>query len=246
MRQYITKREILFSIVIIALMLTIGFVLSDKINDNVLNKYKEYDTALQIDNDAEMFKYAMKTNLNNAFVYGELRAIDPVTYEEIEGEYSYIEKVEEHYTIHTRTVTKTRTVNGKTQTYTEVETYWSWDVVDSQEKHSNIISFLGVNFDYGTIHFPNPNYITTLDGGYHVRFCYYGSPVCCNGTVFGRLHDNTISDVIFYNGLSITDTISKLESGMEIVLFWVSWITLIIGLVVWFYYKENNWLEDIR
>jgi hypothetical protein len=244
MRQYITKREVLFSIVIIALMLTIGFVLSDKINDNVLDKYKEYDTALQIDNDAEMFKYAMKTNLNNAFVYGELRAVDPVTYEEIGGEYSYIEKFEEHYTMHTRTVTKTRTVNGKTQTYTEVETYWSWDVVDSQEKHSNIISFLGVNFDYGTIHFPNPNYITTLDGGYHVRFSYYGSPVYCNGTAFGRLHDNTISDVVFYNELNITDTISELESGMEIVLFWVLWTVLIIGLVVWFYYKENNWLED--
>lgn len=74
MRQYITKREVLFSIVIIALMLTIGFVLSDKINDNVLDKYKEYDTALQIDNDAEMFKYAMKTNLNNAFVYWRVKS----------------------------------------------------------------------------------------------------------------------------------------------------------------------------
>jgi hypothetical protein len=62
--------------------------------------------------------------------------------------------------------------------------------------------------------------------------------------VFGRLHDNTISDVVFYNELNITDTISELESGMEIVLFWVVWIVLIIGFVAWFYYKENNWLED--
>jgi hypothetical protein len=36
-----------------------------------------------------------------------LEAAEPVTYPEIGGEYLYVEKVEEHYTMHTRTVTTT-------------------------------------------------------------------------------------------------------------------------------------------
>ena len=30
----------------------------------------------------------MKTNIGNAFVYGELKAIDTVSYDEIEGDFS--------------------------------------------------------------------------------------------------------------------------------------------------------------
>ena len=64
----------------------------------------------------------------------------------------WIEKVEEHYNPHTRTVTKTRkNAQGKTETYTETEVYYSWDYYDSWEKHSSRIQFCGQEFDYGKI-----------------------------------------------------------------------------------------------
>jgi hypothetical protein len=120
-----------------------------------LLEYQKYNAALQIDNDSDLFIYGMKTNVGNAFVYGDLKAVDYVTYPEIGGQYSYVEKVKERYTRHTRTVTKTKTVNGKQQTYTETEEYWTWDVVDRESKSSTKITFLDVEFDYGTINFPS-------------------------------------------------------------------------------------------
>ena len=86
----ISKREIISSIVIVALMLVFGFILHGTISDALMLKYQEYNTALQINEDAEMFKYAMKTNVGNSFVYGKLECLDTVTYPDIDGQYSYI------------------------------------------------------------------------------------------------------------------------------------------------------------
>ena len=158
----VTKREVLFSIVIICVMLIIGIVIAGNINDTIMEKQQEYITALQIDNDKDLFEYGMRTNVGNAFIYGDLKAVDTVTFDEIGGEYSYVEKVKEKYTRHTRTVTKTKTVNGKTRTYTDTEVYWTWDKVDSWDKHCEKITFLNVEFDYGKIHFPTYDYITTI------------------------------------------------------------------------------------
>lgn len=194
----ITKREVIFSVVIVCLMFVFGIMISGKINDNLMNKYQEYNTALQIDNDSSLFEYGMRTNIGNAFVYGELAAVDSVTYPEIGGEYASATKVTERYTKHTRTVTKTKTVNGKTQTYTEVETYWTWDEIDRDHVHVSTITFLDSEFPYGTInHFPE-HYIDTLDAGYHLRDVYYGSDILHEGTLYAVLADDTISETSFY------------------------------------------------
>ena len=69
--------------------------------------------------DEQQFRYGMDTNFGNALVYGEIMTNSPVTYDEIGNGYIYIQKVKEHYTRHTRTVTKTAS-NGKPHTETEV------------------------------------------------------------------------------------------------------------------------------
>lgn len=242
----ITKREVLVSVIIISIMLLIGIVIHENINDALMLEYQEYNTALQIENDSDLFVYGMKTNVGNAFVYGKLKAIDTVTYPEIGGEYSYVKKVKEKYTRHTRTVTKTRTVNGKTQTYTETEVYWTWDKVDSWDKHSEKISFLDVEFDYGTINFPSSNYITTQKESSTIRYKYYGSPAECDGTLYAVLGDNTIRETSFYVNSNIDETIESLKSGWQLILFWIAWVLLTSGCVFGFYYIDNNWLEDKR
>ena len=240
----ITKREVLVSVIIISIMLLIGIIIHENINDRLMLEYQKYNTALQINNDSELFVYGMKTNIGNAFVYGDLKAVDTVTYHEIGGEYSYVEKIKEEYTQHTRTVTRTRTVNGKTQTYTETEVYWTWDEVDKWSKHSEKISFLDVEFDYGTINFPHSKHIDTQDGGYHIRYVYNGSPAKCTGTLYTILENNTINQSYFHNGYTIEETIESLESGWQIILFWIIWVLITGGCVYGFYYIDNKWLED--
>ena len=240
----ISKREIIVSVAIIALMLVFGFMIHGKISDSLMLRYQEYNTALQITRDTKMFKYAMKTNVGNSFVYGDLKCVDTVNYPEIGGKYSYVEKVKERYTQHTRTVTKTRTVNGKTETYTETETYWTWDRIDSWNKHCNKITFLDVEFNYGQIEFPSASYIETIKESSHIRYKYYGAPTVCTGTLYSNLRNGTINDSTFYHDRDIEATIKHLESGIELVLFWIGWIILISIIVFVFIYIDNHWLED--
>lgn len=108
----ITKREVLFSTIIAAVLLTFGFVIHGKISDSLIEKYQKYDTAVQIDNDPDLFRYGMETDIGFTFAYGDLKAVDTVTYDEIGGQYSYVKKVKQRHTMHTRKVTRTRTVKG--------------------------------------------------------------------------------------------------------------------------------------
>jgi len=87
----ITKREILASISIIAFMILFGILISSKISEHQMDKNEIYNKAVKIESQ-EMFQYGMDTNVGNAFVYGDLKAVDTVTYPEIAGEYMYVEK----------------------------------------------------------------------------------------------------------------------------------------------------------
>lgn len=239
----ITKREIIASVVIIGLMLSIGFMISESIQQSLLEQYQVYDTAVQIGTE-DLFRYGMETDIGHAFVYGELKAIDPVTFPEIGGNYSYIKKEEQKYTRHTRTVTKTyRDSKGNTKTKTEIEHYWTWDTLRTERKFSTKISFLDVEFEYSKIPFPSSSYVKTLNTGYHRRNVYYGTGTQFKGTIFSTLKGNTINEASFYEDKTISETIEDLEKGYEIIIFWIFWIMLTAGLVVGFYYLKNRWLH---
>lgn len=239
----ITKREIIASISIIAIMLLIGFLISGKISDYQMDKNEIYNKALKTES-SDLFTYGMKTNVGNAFVYGNLQAIDTVTYPEIGGKYMYIEKVKERYTMHTRTVTYT-TGSGKTrQIHTKIETYWTWDRIDSEDKKCKEISFCGVNFKSSKFKIPSAHYIDTIRESSHVRYKYYGTETKFTGTIFTDLRNNTISDnTNFYNNMTVNETVEYLESNGAEIIFWIFWIILIIAGVVGFCYFENEWLE---
>ena len=235
----ITKREILASISIIAIMLLIGVLISGRISERQMDKNEIYNKAVKIE-DGNMFDYGMRTNIGNAFVYGDLKAVDTVTYPEIGGKYMYVEKVKEKYTMHTRTVTYS--VNGKT--YTRVETYWTWDRVGSEDKKCKEISFLGVTFKSNKIDIPSADYIDMIKESSKIRYKYYGTKTKHTGTIFTELKDGTIKDnTSFYKDRNITETIEMLESKSGLIAFWIFWIILIGFCVYGFYYIDNEWLE---
>lgn len=236
----VTKREIVVSISIIAILLLVGMFISNKISDRVLDKNEKYNKALKIDN-VNLFEYGMNTNVGNAFVYGDIKTIDTVSYPEINGEYMYIEKVKERYTMHTRTVTTT--VNGKTKTKTE--TYWTWDRVGSEDKISKKVSFLDKEFNVSQFSLPIADYIDTIQESYHVRYKYYGVPAKLTGTIFTYLSDGNIEskNIPIYINKNISETIKYLDKDFSLVLFWVIWIAIIVFIVYGFYYLDNDWLH---
>lgn len=239
----IKRREVIFSIVIIAVLLIVGFTISGRIRQNLLEKYQEYDSAIKIDKE-ELFLYGMRTNIGNSFVYGELKAVDSVTFSEIDGEYSYVKKEEQEYRRHSRTVTETyKDGNGKSHTRTKTEDYWTWDTMRTVEKHATRITFLNVEFAYEKIPFPSSNYLVTVSTGFHKRNQYYGTGMNFQGTIYTSLKDETIHQTSFYQDLTMDETLEYLESGHELIWFWVLWIILIVVVVVVFYYLENRWLD---
>lgn len=239
----ITKREMLVSVSLIAILLMIGVWISGHIMEARLDAIEKYDKAIKIDS-SDVFEYGMKTNVGNAFVYGELKAVDAVTFPEISGEYMSTLKITERYTRHTRTVTKTKTVNGESKTYTETEVYWTWDEIDRETQRCNEVTFLGVTFDSNKIDIPAPSYLTTEKVTSKLRNRYYGSGTEYVGTIFTDLRDGTISDGSnFYDTRTIEETVDTLKPGDWTTGFWIVWVLLIGGCVFGFYYIDNRWLE---
>ena len=236
----ITKREVLASISIIAIMILLGILISGKISEYQMDKNEVYNKAVKIESQ-EMFQHGMETNIGNAFVYGDLKAVDTVTYPEIGGEYMYVEKVKEKYTEHTRTVT---TTDSKGHSHTRTEIYWTWDRVGSEDLKCKEISFCGITFVSNKIDLPDIEYIDTIKESSHIRYKYYGIKTEYKGTIFTDLRDKTISDnTKFYNGLTIKETIEHLESDIGTIGFWIFWIIVIFVVVYIFYYLDNNWLK---
>lgn len=239
----ITKREIIASIVIISILLIIGFFISESITNSQNDKDSEYIKATHVEN-SELFQYGMDTNIGNTFVYGDLIAVDTVSYPEIDGEYMYLEKVKEKYTRHTRIVTKTKTVNGKTKTYTETEVYWSWGMVNSEDKTCKEITFCGITFPTSKIQIPSAEYIDSIKESSHIRYKYYGTPVKHTGTIYAYLSDGTIPvNTEFHENMSIDELLNQYTSHVGNIVFWIVWIIFIAFVVYGFYYLENNWLE---
>lgn len=247
----ITKREIIVSIAIVSVMLVVGFFISGNITESQNDQNMEYNKAVKI-NDPQLFKYGMDTNVGNAFVYGDLKAVDAVSFEEIEGEYIYVEKIKERYEKHEREVTKTDSKGNK---YTEIEVYYDWDIENIESKHSENIMFCGNKFPYDKISYSSRKYIETIYAykeyswksgeNVEVRFVYYGTPVSSTGTIYTKLSNGTISDNSkFFKDYTIDQALESYTSEFENVVFWIFWISLIVGVVIVFYYYENNWLED--
>lgn len=239
----ITKREILLSIAIIAVLLALGLWISDGITESQMDRNMVYDQALRVDS-TDIFEYGMRTNVGNAFVYGDLKAVDTVSFPEIDGEYMTVRKIKERYTKHTRTVTKTRTVNGKTQTYTEIETYWTWDEIDRETLRNERVTFLNVEFERGKIEIPGMRYLDTIKESSKIRYQYYGTGTEFVGTIYTDLRDNTISDgSAFYENRTIDQTIEHLKVPVGTIGFWIFWVFLMGGALYGFFYIDNHWLE---
>lgn len=238
----ITLREVIASFCIIAIMLIFGVMIAGNINSSIADENRKYNQALQV-TDSDMFQYGMDTNVGNAFVYGDIKPVDTVSFDRIEGEWLEITETEEHYEEHTRTVT---TTDSKGHTHTRTETYWSWDTYDTNEKQCENIIFCGIEFPYEKFRCIDSEYIDTVDGGYHVRFVYHGVALEHTGTIYTKLKDGTISDKTkFYDDKTIEETLNdKVNSAKAgLIVFWLIWIILTGGVTFGFYYIDNAWLE---
>ena len=245
----IKKREVLFSVIIVLVMIAVGFLISGAITEHMQREAEKYTTAVRVE-DATQFTYGMKTDFGNALVYGELQAKEPVTDPALEGEYLTIRRVREEYTMHTRTVTYTDS-NGKTRTKTE--TYWTWDYAGSWEQASEMVVFLGHEFETERLRLPEGDSIRLKDGsaylheGTHIRYYFTGLPSSFAATIHADLRGGSIGNgVEVFMNRTPEEVVEDQLNGQKIpvIIFWAVWLLLTGGAVFGFLYLENRWLDD--
>lgn len=211
-----------FNIVTVLIMLIIGIILSIGIYKHISNVNKEYATAIQI-TEKELFQHTIKKDTTKALIYGKLKSVDSVTDSNLKGEYMHIKRIKEEYTCHTRVIYKNL-----------ARMYYTWDRVDTIEKHSKEISFLGVNFPYKKILKPDLKYLKTVKIDDKTRYIYYVRKKEYTGTIYTTIKNKTIKDNSqFYNDITIDQTIRGMETvGLFLMfVFWFCWIGA-IGIIL--------------
>lgn len=236
----ITKREVIASVSILAILLIIGFVISGFVADAENDAISRYRKALKINNDPKVFEYAMSTNVGDAFVYGSYEADEPVTYDDLDTSYLYVKRTKEEYTKHTRTVTET---DSKGKTHTRTETYYTWDYAGSDEKESPTLTFLGHKFPTSKFSLGTEN-IDTVYKDSDTRYVYEGTPIKGEGTIFAVLKDNDIADKsVSFTNRNLDDTVQAYTSTSAVLIFWLFWSVIIFLCIYYFVYAENDWLN---
>lgn len=245
-RIEIKPREVLVAAGIVAAMLALGVMIHHSIAASSQRRLEQYTTAVQI-TDAQQFRYGMDTNFGNALVYGTISAVDPVFYPEVEGEYLYIQKTEEHYNMHTRTVT---TTDSQGHTHTRTEIYYSWDYAGSEARTCTNVQFLSQVFDRDKFYYQaRPVY---LDGSRYLtegrtRWYFDAVPAAFDVTIHTDLRDGTIPDKpeMFLSQTPEEVVSHKIKyQNVPLVIFWVFWLIATGGAAAGFVYAENNWLDD--
>lgn len=210
----IKKREVLFSVIIVLVMIFIGIFVSDAILQGAVSKSESYRTATVIEN-TDQFYYGMDTNFGNVLVYGDVSSNSSVTYDEIGGGFIYIEKNKEEYTRHTRTVTKYESIELPAERL-------NLDSVGVDNRMNYIYVGSDDRYYYNVVPMPMTGTIyTSLQ----------------NGTIndsSALFRDMTPEQVIAH--MEQNETIYT-------VVFWVIWVLLTCGAVCAFLYLENKWLD---
>ncbi len=243
----VTKRETLVAIAITLALIGLGIIISEAIKNNVNESDEKYYKALKINNDEEMFKYAIKTNVGYTLASGTIRAINGISIDELDGIYLSIKKVKEEYRKHYREEKHTRIKSdGTEEIYYTTEEYWTWDYVEEEKIHVDKFNFLGVDFDYDTIEFYNQSYNTTKEVEYHIRYKYYTIPIEFEGTLFTYINNNTITQNKFSTNKTINEIVKSKEDDVNFInaIFWITWIIFITLIDFGYVYLENNYLED--
>lgn len=265
-------REIIVSIAIGLIALSLGLFIDNLISEAIIDKKELYNKSLKIDNDKDTFKYAVDTNIGNVLVYGNFKVEKGVTYKELKNDYMYIEKVTEEYHRKTRTVCSG---SGKSRSC-RTETYYEWDRIDSDEKTIDKVLFLGKEFDFNkfsgykvnTLDLENNisdnlknkvkyNYLYKDKPGFFgssvgdIRYYFNYTPKEFYGTIFVKATDKTIKDVngsskidIIHNNLQ--ETIDNVGVGNTIarIFFWLLWISLTAFGIYKYIELDNDYLDD--
>lgn len=256
----ITLREILVSIAIFFVLSGIGYLIYEYIDDK--SEIKKYETAQIIEDNKEKLDYLVNTKFGNVLISSTFKTgdKDAVKFDEINGEYAFIKRVKERYTMHTRTLCSG---SGKNMVC-RPEMYWTWDCVDSDKKYAKNINFIGYSFDGKKLLNQVPNKNLKLSKKIYnqkyekietkyvyetsdVRYYYEYIPLNFKATVFTNTRDKELfKDYTLFYKKTPEQVVENIKSSTKTnkLSFIIVWLLMTAGVIYWYISLDNNYLED--
>lgn len=151
-------------------------------------------------NKADQFNYDVDSKQGLVLSHGDFKTKTGTKFDEMTKDFTYVDKVHEHYTMHTYT-----TCSGK-PTVCTTHTYWSWDRNGDEEKFAAKTSYLGR--DYSTDTFGYHNLVTKLDACSVTQIGkdpgWFGTKHGCQKDWGGEYFYTGNSDRYYYNAVPLT------------------------------------------
>lgn len=224
-----------------------------------------YTTAVQ-STKADNFNYIVDSQQGRVLANGDFstKGSKQAKFDEMKQGYTYVDRVKEHYTMHTRTVCSG---SGKNEScHTEV--YYTWDVVGEDKAYASYIVFMGRH--YSTTLFNFSEYDSDTDcaafSAPGTSGFFKGNKGCVDGDIYPTSHDRyTYSTVpttfnatflaITYGGLkpfqenAITlqnKSINKVLHDIgryQLISFWVITV-LLIFLIIGAGFAAYTWVME--
>lgn len=262
--EEISPKEWAISIVVVLLAVALGVFFNPFLTDRMFDEVRGMKQAYQIDGDPNQFGYLYKTAVGNVLAYGQMTTTTPVSSPELLGNFSIVERVTEHYTMHTRVVCTTS--NGKSSCHTE--TYYEWDVTARDYGRPATMNFSGVEFntDYlavdaweefdvtaadvkpqyanqvqnGMVYYDAGTGLFGLWGWGDNRYKYYVTPQTFNATMYVKF-DGTYKNPIdpsqkisVFYNQTRSAVVQDKEHGIAVFNFF--YYAILVGLIAGIYY----------
>lgn len=206
------RKTAVFTSIIIIIELVIGiFAISPAIVKAVENNEREWASAIKADTKEEY--YAALNEECEIYVYGKMVAVDPVTNENVEGEYSYIE---EEYQV----------PNGD----------GGWATKSRKKWHCKKFKFYEDEYAYGDIQKPSVKYGKNIvEKAWRERYRYN----TISSSFKGVLHITKDGSYKFHPGATLNG-MAPISKGWALGLFWFGWIVLFCFVdwcAVWWFWE---------
>lgn len=203
------------SIIILIIMIAAGYFIGSDMFEDRKNKIVACEKAIQITDEKE-FKNALEDYEGIVLAYGELKAVDPITEPELDGEYMLIRKELQEY---------------KKTGYSKHK----WRIENTEYFKCERATFLNEEFPFERFNFSDYKQLKTIDQGHNERVVYFGIPATCKGTILTKIEYGTINSTTFYEDMDIIETIDYIKSGKGIIKFVAAWAGLTILIFVGMY-----------
>lgn len=234
-----TKSLRIFIIGLLVVNILFCFI-SEAINEYEMHMSEKYAKAIPIE-DKIAFDYAILTSPGYGLLACTIKAVNPVSIPELEGEYTQIEIVTEHYVQKTRVNIVTKVVNGQTVTEHVPEIYWTWETVSQDSIASDSVSIYDHQFETSLIDIPNAEYADLVYDNNYVRRSFYTVPSEINGVLFSNFINGSIGENTFFRGSESMEDVREQQlkkTGSRA--FYVLWVLINIGALATYFINKDN------